>query len=882
MARSNTEKTFTNLFNKARSKSKVVSGISFDPKSYPEDKSFKSALKALNTQIVKALSTAGVAPDKVEPEGSDLLKIIRDIKIDPEFFDCKSPLSSGDITFDDIAGLEDVKEQLQVNYIWPFSYPLLFPAIAKGILFYGPPGTGKCLSPEEGVIMFDGTIKKAKDVKVGDQLMGDDSTPRNVLNISSGQDEMFKISPKGSGLPFVVNRPHVLSLINLNPPKKDVVKNQWTVSWLHLGKLLTKTVDDEEDADQFIEYISYLRNPGGPPEAVQDVIDIPLDSYLASTDLLKSCYQGYRTSIERPFEPVPIHPYVLGVFLGSEGSLALDRNTESALVQTGTDKASFIEAWRSLDLTKKRIPSCYKNNHRSIRLWILAGLINTHGYSSDGRVEIIINKDSEDGPQNVSLIDDILFLARSVGLTAHAEECTKIVSTSSKPWSDVVKTPHLKPVLEQRTSKRCYHINISGEGIEEIPIHDRSFDDALVSTSSKRSGFPLVENLKLASQKQVTVPFDFDVTPLGVGDYCGFTLDGNSRFLLKDFTVTHNTMLARAATDEIEGAAFFAPSPGELKGKYEGETEKNIDQVFRCAQQIIEDPNSGYKFSIVFFDEFDSIGGKRGDDPSMTRSVNALLQAMDGIKQRKNVSVIAATNYPSSLDEAILRRFTTRIFVDLPDAMAREYLIREALAVAYGDPNLTSSQKRKLIRDPQGDFITNSRYITNIKELGGFIGKGPAGWFGGAKVEDKYIDDTYVDLLISRFGPSPIGTAIIAEVKASKEVNEDDSRLNTPSHVFGYSPSDITKIMEMAIKFASTRALYGKAKKITRWGAQYYLVSIADEAGSVPVFDLEGTDAASVVNFDIRQSDVERALKSLSSTVDNHKYLELLKYSKLA
>ena len=62
-------------------------------------------------------------------------------------------------------------------------------------LFLGGSGGGKCLAPDTPVLMYDGTVKQAKDVQIGDQLMGPDSTPRNVLQLGSGRSTMYKVIP---------------------------------------------------------------------------------------------------------------------------------------------------------------------------------------------------------------------------------------------------------------------------------------------------------------------------------------------------------------------------------------------------------------------------------------------------------------------------------------------------------------------------------------------------------------------------------------------------------------------------------------------------------------------------------------------------------------
>ena len=80
-------------------------------------------------------------------------------------------------------------------------------AIAVG----GSIDSGKCLAPNTEVLMYTGTIKQVKDIKVGDILMGDDSTSRNVLEYHKGTGEMYKITPV-KGDPYFTNGEHILCL----------------------------------------------------------------------------------------------------------------------------------------------------------------------------------------------------------------------------------------------------------------------------------------------------------------------------------------------------------------------------------------------------------------------------------------------------------------------------------------------------------------------------------------------------------------------------------------------------------------------------------------------------------------------------------------------
>lgn len=144
---------------------------------------------------------------------------------------------------------------------------------------------------------------------------------------------------------------------------------------------------------------------------------------------------------------------------------------------------------------------------------------------------------------------------------------------------------------------------------------------------------------------------------------------------------TGKTYIVKAAVNQLQATdptirvVFFTPSPGELKGKYVGETEKRIEEIFTCASRAACENEIGctdkkkYQ-AIIFMDEFDAIAQDRSEDPTglAANSVNTLLQMMDGIKSRPNVAVIAATNFPWNLDSAILRRFDTQILIDLPNS----------------------------------------------------------------------------------------------------------------------------------------------------------------------------------------------------------------------
>jgi superfamily II DNA or RNA helicase len=85
-----------------------------------------------------------------------------------------------------------------------------------GAILEVPCGRGKCLAKNTPVMMYDGSIQLVQDIGVGDQLMGDDLTPRKVLSLATGYDDMYVVSEKGTNRSYTVNKSHILSLVYNN------------------------------------------------------------------------------------------------------------------------------------------------------------------------------------------------------------------------------------------------------------------------------------------------------------------------------------------------------------------------------------------------------------------------------------------------------------------------------------------------------------------------------------------------------------------------------------------------------------------------------------------------------------------------------------------
>jgi len=135
---------------------------------------------------------------------------------------------------------------------------------------------------------------------------------------------------------------------------------------------------------------------------------------------------------------------------------------------------------------------------------------------------------------------------------------------------------------------------------------------------------------------------------------------------------TGKTLLAKAVAKESE-ANFIQVKGPSLLSMWVGESEKGVRRIFERARQVSP--------CIIFFDEIDSLAGRRGMDSgsrSTEKVLNQLLAEMDGIEETSDVVVIGATNRPDMLDSAILRpgRFDRILLADAPDLKSREGILK--------------------------------------------------------------------------------------------------------------------------------------------------------------------------------------------------------------
>lgn len=404
------------------------------------------------------------------------------------------------------------------------------------------PSAGKCLGKGTMVRMFDGSIKAAEDIKIGDVLMGDDSLPRNVLSITSGREELFKVKQL-NGDDYVVNRSHILSL------RSDAVFS---------------------DPNKHRKFSS------------QRIKDVPVYEYINWNKSMKKYYKGYKVGCEYPARPVDFNPYILGVWLGDGTSSkpqitnvdsevinyflnwgkehGLDSSTHSPLSYNlhkdgSVSNNHLTDMLRKYNLfNNKHIPKFYLHNSYDVRRQVLAGLLDTDGYydESKGAYELTFN--------NERLADDTVELVRSLGIRCtKARKVAKYKSFTKGKWY----------IGEQLV----YRMYIAGEELAKVPC------------KVERRKYRKVDS------KTNSLSYGIELESLGEGDYYGFEIDGNRRFLLKDFTVTHNTSVSLSIlnSNSLRGtnSIFFSLDMGaplvyqRLIQKHTGLTGKDIFKAYK-------------------------------------------------------------------------------------------------------------------------------------------------------------------------------------------------------------------------------------------------------------------------------------------------------------
>lgn len=361
-------------------------------------------------------------------------------------------------------------------------------------LILGPSGGGKCHSPDTEVLMYDGTLRQIKDVKVGDRLMGPDSRPRTVVGTTTGTGQMYLVR-MNKGESYKCNEDHTMTLAVTNAE-----------GMLYNGR-------------------KYRQG---------DLVDVTVREYMHMSRTRKARLKHTRVRVEFAERPGPVlDPYFVGLYLGdgykdgariTTGDRVVvdycrelcasygwtcrvarekDENAWRVMLSNPSEWHSRrgMSAWEIIRGNvlvdgSKRITDTYKYASVENRLRLMAGLLDSDGYNHNNSYEIT--------QKSKKLAQDIAFVARSLGYLVTIRECRKTCTNTGAEGT-------------------YYRMSISG-----------NFRDLPMRVARKTAHQP---------DNAGHVNIGFSVEALGDGPYAGVELDGDGRYLLGDFTITHNSTL---------------------------------------------------------------------------------------------------------------------------------------------------------------------------------------------------------------------------------------------------------------------------------------------------------------------------------------------------
>ncbi len=475
----------------------------------------------------------------------------------------------------------------------------------RGYLLHGPAG---CHAKGTKIIMYDGTFKNVEDIIVGDMLMGLDSKPRRVLELKRGKDKMVKIIPN-KGTPFVVNENHIL----------------------HLNHTIKKFYIDMSVKDYQKRYGNYKTH---------------------KTDL-KLCYSNL---IKFSKKDLIIPPYILGVWLGdgnkNEPSIVsadtpiikewkkfsntIGLNVKKCNIRyymSDGNKSTiniFTELLKKLNIYKnKHIPQNYLISDKNQRLELLAGLIDTDGTYKKS------NKCFEFRNKNKNIVDGVVYLCRSLGLSSYVHPAKSFLVYNGKLKNYGI----------------IYTVTISG-------------NTNIIPTRLKR------KQAKRRISKKNSLMTGFKIESIGTDDYYGFNLSDDHLYLTSDFMIHHNS----GKTCLVQQIIYDIVTSGGL--------------VFQCNNHpaIFNDGLTQYRKVesnrpvVCLFEDIDAIVDEHGEDEILT--------LLDGENQIDRVLNIATTNYPEKLDRRLVarpRRFDRVLEIGMPTDEVRRMYFNKKLNVSESE-----------------------------------------------------------------------------------------------------------------------------------------------------------------------------------------------------
>jgi len=543
------------------------------------------------------------------------------------------------VTYEDIGGLTDEVKKIREMVEVPLKHPDIFERLGieppKGVLLHGPPGTGKTLlakavanESEANFFLLNGPECMSKFYGESEKRLRDlfDEAEKNAPSIIF-IDEIDAIAPKREEATGEVERRVVSQLLTM----MDGLKSR--------GKVVVIGATNRPNSID-----PALRRPG----RFDREIEIRAPDKSGRLQVLKIHTRNM------PLIPPIKKSYIIrkiNIIKESLNSL----NLELKITKDDSKIKNINEEIK-------------KDRDLLVRLEDFAGLMNDEESKNKSIFKELDNKERDELNSILleCMMEDIASVTHGfVGadINALAKEAAMVVLRKILP-----KIGDLKDGEE-----------IPDEVLKELKVNQKDFSDALrvVRPSAMREVLVETPNIgwndvggldgvKQELKEAVEWPLKFPESfkRLGIRPPRGILLYGPPG--------TGKTLLAKAIAKESE-ANFIQIKGPSLLSMWVGKSEEGVRKIFERARQVSP--------CIVFFDEIDSLAGKRGLEQGTKvteRVLNQLLAEMDGIEDLSNVIVIGATNRPDMLDTALLRpgRFDRILLVTSPNKEGREQIFK--------------------------------------------------------------------------------------------------------------------------------------------------------------------------------------------------------------
>lgn len=375
-----------------------------------------------------------------------------------------------------------------------------------------------CHAPDELILLHNGQPKKARDVVIGDQLMGPDGTPRTVLTLHHGYDTQYQVTPRGVASPMLFNGQHLMYLYNREYTgiKKRGHHN-------YLGQYAVMTIEEYEKQSKRFK---------------------------------QSHYWLFAEGFEYPEQPVTIEPYLLGLLLGDgylgralvtlttcdeviiehvkrynkmyelkmnttkkSGTTAVsisftsaNRKRKGAVTNILTQHLKDLDLIGKLSQTK-HIPDIYKYNSKDVRMKLLAGLIDSDGYQHCNTVDITLAAEQ--------LAKDIKEVALSLGIRANIK----------------------KRKVKGYEYDTYYRVTLSGKPLSFIPV---LLERKKVNSTPNKNQY----------RQRVDV-----VKTSDYAEYYGFEVDKDNLYVeANNYSIVHNSGKSRGTIEKVIQHLILIPN----------------------------------------------------------------------------------------------------------------------------------------------------------------------------------------------------------------------------------------------------------------------------------------------------------------------------------